>query len=122
MKESAYWDINKDKHYLRDIRIVDCGDVDIVYYDQEQNFLNITKCVRTLLHRGCLPVLIGGDHSVTYPIVQAFGDFSPLGIVHFDAHLDWIDEVEGVRYANGSLFRRVGELPFVGHISQLGIR
>jgi len=45
-----------------------------------------------------------------------------LGIVHFDAHLDWIDEVDGVRFANGSPLRRAAELPFVGLMSHLGIR
>jgi agmatinase len=122
MKSPGYWDINKDKRYLANVRIVDCGDVDIVYYDQEQNFHKITESVRTLLGRGCLPVLVGGDHSVTFPIVCAFEEFSPLGIVHFDAHLDWIDEVEGVRFANGSPLRRAAELPFVGHMTHLGIR
>lgn len=122
MKTRGYWDINKDKCYLGNVRIVDSGDVDIVYYDEEQNFRNITECVRTILRHRCLPVLVGGDHSVTYPIVQAFSDFSPLDIVHFDAHLDWIDEVEGVRCANGSPMRRVAELPFVGNMSHLGIR
>lgn len=120
--QAGYWDITTDKQYLRDVRMVDCGDADIVYYDQEQNFSNITECVRALLHSGCLPVLIGGDHSVTYPIVQAFEEFSPLSIVHFDAHMDWNDAVGGVRYANGSPLRRVGELSFVGQISQLGVR
>ena len=122
MKGSGYWDINRDKRYLRDVRIVDCGDVDILYYEQEKNFQNRTECVRTILNRGCLPVLAGGDHSVTYPIVKAFEDFTPLAVVHFDAHLDWIDEVEGVRFANGSPMRRVAELSFVEQTSHLGIR
>lgn len=101
MKSAGYWDINKDRRCLADVRIVDCGDVDIVYYDQPKNFANMTDAVRRLLRQGCLPVIAGGDHSVTFPTVCAFEDFSPLGIVHFDAHLDWIDEVDGVRFANG---------------------
>ena len=122
MKSAGYWDINKDRRCLADVRIVDCGDVDIVYYDQPKNFANMTDAVRRLLRQGCLPVIAGGDHSVTFPTVCAFEDFSPLGIVHFDAHLDWIDEVDGVRFANGSPLRRAAELPFVGHMSHLGIR
>jgi arginase family protein len=48
--------------------------------------------------------------------------FKPLDIVHFDAHLDWIDHVEGIKFANGSPFRRISELPFVRHMTHLGIR
>src|SRR5207248_2206534 len=47
---------------------------------------------------------------------------APLDIVHFDAHLDWIDDVDGIKFANGSPFRRISELPFVRHMTHLGIR
>ena len=46
----------------------------------------------------------GGSHSVTFPIVSAFERFGPVDIVHFDAHLDWIDHVDGIKFANGSPF------------------
>ncbi len=122
MQKSGYWDINTQRRYLSDIRIVDCGDVDIAYYDLDQNFATITDNVRTLLRRGALPVLLGGDHSVTFPIVRAFEEVGPIGLVQIDAHLDYIDEVCGVRFANGSPIRRAAELPFVREIVQLAIR
>lgn len=121
-KSSGYWDINSKKRMLAQTRIVDCGDVDVAYYDIERNMRLITQSVGAILDRNALPVMLGGDHSVTFPIVSAFERFGPLDIVHFDAHLDWIDHVEGIKFANGSPFRRTSELPFVRHMTHLGIR
>ena len=118
----AHWNPTTGRHYLEGVRAVDSGDVDMVMYDYEQNSRNIRDCVGAILARGVLPVLIGGDHSVTFPIVEAFGRYDPLHIVHFDAHMDYIDHIEGVRHTNGSPFRRAAELPYVGHMTHLGIR
>ena len=96
-KSAGYWDVNTKKRMLAQTRIVDCGDVDIAYYDIERNMRLITQSVGAILDRNALPVLLGGDHSVSYPIVSAFERFGPLDIVHFDAHLDWIDHVGGRR-------------------------
>jgi agmatinase len=121
-KTSGYWDINDKKRKLATTRIVDCGDVDVAYYDIERNMRLITQGASAILERNALPVMLGGDHSVTYPLVRAFERFAPLDIVHFDAHLDWIDHVEGIKFANGSPFRRISELPFVRNMTHLGIR
>ncbi len=118
----GYWDINQDKRFLKGVRMVDCGDVDLAYYDIDRNRRQITRSVEALLDADVFPVLVGGDHSVTYPSVCAFERFGPLDIVQIDAHLDWIDEVDGVRYANGSPMRRAMEHDFTRHMAQLGIR
>ena len=118
----THWDPTTGREHLKGVRGVDVGDVDMVMYDYAQNSRNIRDCVRAILDRGALPMLIGGDHSVTFPIVEAFDRFESLDIVHFDAHLDYIDHIEGVRHTNGSPFRRAAELPFVRHMSHLGIR
>lgn len=119
---NGYWDVNRRRRFLKGVRMVDCGDVDIVYYDFETNRRNITSNIETLLDRGAFPVLIGGDHSVTFPNVCAFSRFGPLDIVHIDAHMDWRDEIGGVRYGNASPLRRSKELPFVRNMVHLGIR
>ena len=67
-------------------------------------------------------MLIGGDHSVTFPNVCAFSRFGPLDIVHIDAHMDWRDAIGGVKDANASPLRRSKELPFVRNMVHLGIR
>lgn len=119
---TGYWDVNSRKRKLDGIRMVDCGDVDIAYYDFETNRRNITQSVQALLDQRAFPVIVGGDHSVTFPNVCAFSRFGPLDIVHIDAHMDWRDEIAGVRYANASPLRRSKELPFVRNMVQIGIR
>jgi len=121
-KTAGYWDLNDGKRKLETTRIVDCGDVDVAYYDIERNMRLMTEGARAILERNALPVFLGGDHSVTFPLVRAFERFAPLDIVHFDAHLDWIDHVDGIKFANGSPFRRISELPFVRQQVHLGIR
>jgi agmatinase len=118
----GYWDINGKKRMLENTRIVDCGDVDIAYYDIDRNMGLITDAVKAILDRKALPVLLGGDHSVSFPIVRAFERFAPLDIVHVDAHLDFIDDVDGIKFASGSPLRRMRELGFVRHMTHYGIR
>ena len=121
-QQKGYWDINQNKRFLEDISMSDCGDVDVAYYDIERNRKIITKTVKKILKAGTFPVVIGGDHSITYPCICAFEDFKSLDIIQIDAHLDWIDEVDGIRYANGSPMRRSMELDFTNKMVQLGIR
>jgi agmatinase len=121
-RPNGYWDVNQRKHLLQGVRMVDCGDVDITYYDFDINRRKITSSVEALLDRGALPVLIGGDHSVTFPNVCAFSRFAPIDIFHIDAHMDWRDNVDGVKFANASPLRRSKELPFVRNMVHVGIR
>ena len=121
-KPNGYWDVNQRKRFLTGLRMVDCGDVDIAYYDFENNRRKMTSNVEAILDKGAFPVLIGGDHSVTFPNVCAFSRFGPVDIVHIDAHMDWRDEIGGVRHANASPLRRSKELPFVRNMIHLGIR
>ncbi|NEI73660.1 agmatinase [Rhizobium lusitanum] len=119
---AGYWDLDANERRLEGIRMVDCGDVDIAYYDMERNFGLITANIEAILDSGALPVMIGGDHSVTFPCVRAFSRFAELDVVHIDAHLDWIDNVDGVKFASGSPLRRTKELPFVHNMTHIGIR
>jgi agmatinase len=75
-----------------------------------------------MLEAEVFPVIVGGDHSITYPSICAFEHLGPIDIVQIDAHLDWIDEVDGIRHANGSPMRRAMEQNFTRRMVQLGIR
>ncbi len=119
---SGYWDVNQRKRFLKGVRMVDCGDVDVTYYDFENNRRKMTAGVEAILSRNAFPVLIGGDHSVTFPNVCAFSRFAPLDIVHIDAHMDWRDSIDGVKFGNASPLRRSKELSFVRNMVHLGIR
>ncbi|RYE71936.1 MAG: arginase, partial [Hyphomicrobiales bacterium] len=78
--------------------------------------------VRHILKGGGLPIVLGGDHGITNPILRAYDEMGPITLVHVDAHLDWRDEVNGVRDGLSSPIRRASELPFVKDIIQIGLR
>ena len=103
-------------------RIVDLGDADIIHTDTEQSHANIEFGVRKILKAGAIPVVLGGDHSVNIPCINAFSDEEPVHLVQIDAHLDFVDERHGVRSGHGNPMRRAAEKPYVTGLSQIGIR
>lgn len=118
------YDHEDDVVYLPadEARIVDIGDADIVHTDTIKSHANIEAGVRKILASGALPVVLGGDHSITIPAIAAFSDQQPVHVVQFDAHLDFVDERHGVRFGHGSPMRRAAERAFVTGLTQLGIR
>ena len=118
------YDFERDTLYLTrdEVRIVDVGDADIVHTDMEKSHANTEAAVRRILAAGAMPVVLGGDHSVHAPVMAAFQGHGPLHIVHFDAHLDFVDERHGVRYGHGNPLRRSSEQSHVTGMTQLGIR
>ena len=79
--------------------------------------------VRTLLESGGRPIVLGGDHSITYPIIRAVRWFHPrLNVLHFDAHPDLYPEFEGDRYSHACPFARVMEEKLADQLVQVGIR
>ena len=117
------YDHEDDATYLDgDVRIVDLGDADIVHTDTVTSHANIEYGVRKILDAGALPVVIGGDHSVNIPCVNAYEGRGPIHILQIDAHLDFVDVRHGVRYGHGNPMRRAAEKDYVTGLTQLGIR
>lgn len=88
-----------------------------------EDFAEIERAVDELLERKERPVLLGGDHSITYPILKAFAPRYPeLTIVHFDAHPDLYDEFEGSRVSHACPFARIMEERLASRLIQIGIR
>ncbi|OWU81059.1 agmatinase [Phaeobacter sp. 22II1-1F12B] len=118
------YDFEEDITYLdpAKVSVVDIGDADIIHTDTEQSHANIEFGVRKMLAAGALPVVIGGDHSVNIPCINAFDDQDPIYIVQIDAHLDFVDERHGVRFGHGNPMRRAIEKPYVTGMTQIGIR
>lgn len=88
-----------------------------------ENFAEIEHAVSELLGKGERPVSLGGDHSVTYPILKAFAQRYPeLTIVHFDAHPDLYDEFEGSQMSHACPFARIMEERLAKRLVQVGIR
>ncbi len=117
------YDHEDDATYLdSSVQIVDMGDADIVHTDTEKSHANIEAGVRAALDAGALPVVIGGDHSVNIPCINAFDDQDPIHVLQIDAHLDFVDERHGVRNGHGNPMRRAAEKPYVTGLTQVGIR
>ena len=81
----------------------------------------IERGVRAVLDAGDKPMILGGDHSITYPVLRAFGG-QPLTILHFDAHGDIYDNYEGDRYSHACPFARVMEEQLAARLIQVGLR
>jgi agmatinase len=101
---------------------VDCGDVPGEVNNPEGNRLAAQSAVRGVLKSGAIPIVLGGDDSVPIPVMRAFADQEPMHLVQIDAHIDWRDEVEGIRDGYSSTMRRASELPQVEKIVQVGMR
>ena len=102
---------------------VDTGDVVLPSLEPELARERITQAARQVRARCRLPVFLGGDHSVSYPLLRAFDDVPELHVIQLDAHLDFTDVRNDTRYSNSSPFRRACEdLPNLVHVTTLGLR
>ena len=98
----------------------DAGDL---RFREADAFAAIEAGVGKLLEAGNRPVVLGGDHSITFPVIKAFAKrYSELTIFHFDAHPDLYDEFEGNRLSHACPFARIMEAGLAKRLVQLGIR
>lgn len=104
-----------------DSTFFDAGDIEPVP-GSEMSAL-IENSIYTLIADGLMPISLGGDHSITYPIVRAFTrKYNNLSILHFDAHPDIYDNYQGNRNSHASPFARIMEQKLVKRLVQVGIR
>jgi arginase len=100
----------------------DAGDLTLPE-DGEAAFALIEEKIGSILEMRRRPVCLGGDHSITYPIVRAFGRrFKDLTIIHFDAHPDLYNDFDGNRLSHASPFARIMEEKAARRLIQVGIR
>ena len=94
-----------------------CGNAELSQYT------DIEQRIDEVLAQDALPFSLGSDHSVTFPVVKALAKKHPkLSILHFDAHADLYDELDGNRYSHACPFARIMEGGFAQHLTQVGIR
>lgn len=105
-----------------EVTAVDCGDVDTDESDHEASRGRIRAAVGSLLDRGVVPLLLGGDDSTPIPMLEAYAGRPPLTILQIDAHIDWREEVQGERLGLSSTMRRASEMGHVERIIQVGQR
>ena len=107
-----------------DARFVDCGDV-VLSGDPGDLAADLaagTAAVREIVAAGATPLVVAGDHSAPPVVVRGLPDDRPLDVLHVDAHLDFRDEVAGLRDGYSSPIRRLRELPWVRTVVQVGLR
>lgn len=121
----GHWDFDAGERWLpleQAPRLVDAGDVPGDPSDGPGNSARATRAAATILERGAVPICIGGDDSVTIPVLRAFEGRGPLTVVQVDAHLDYRHEVEGVEEGYSSPMRRASEMAHVERIVHVGLR
>jgi len=107
---------------LRDLsQLADAGDLALPPNGEARTL--IEQGIRRVLERGGVPIALGGDHSVTYPILRAIGPGHPeLTILHFDAHPDLYQDFEGDPFSHACPFARILEDGLAKRLVQVGIR
>ena len=115
---SPYQDLD-----LTDAKVFDGGDLELCFGDTEQALSDIRDFAAGIVRDHKLPFLIGGEHLVTLPAVQAVHAAYPdLCLIHFDAHTDLRDEYLGAKLSHASVIRRSCDELGDGRIFQFGIR
>jgi agmatinase len=111
---------------LGGVRWADCGDVAIgPMWSAEKYHRAVVERLQPLFAAGLFPVTLGGDHSITYPVLKALSDVregEPFQLVQFDTHMDYWDEEGGQRYSHASPIIRAHEDGWLAGLTQYGIR
>ncbi len=104
-----------------EIDLHDCGDLNL--QEEPSDDARIRDAIMQSLKAGAVPISLGGDHSITYPILQAVAArHGPVDVLHFDAHPDLYDELGGDRRSHASPFARIMEEGLASRLTQIGIR
>nr|XP_002122881.1 agmatinase, mitochondrial [Ciona intestinalis] len=110
---------------FQSLMVADVGDVWVNLYNLPDACRSIKEGFAKIVANGCIPLAAGGDHTITYPILQAIADkYGPVGLVHVDAHGDCNDTMLGEKIAHGTPFRRAVEegLLDTKRVVQIGLR
>ncbi len=126
-----YWDGEAGISLLGGVRFVDAGDVALApTASADTNHARIAGRLAEIVRGGLFPVVLGGDHSITYPVLhgvergraEAGVAQAALNLVQFDAHMDYWDEIGGERYTHASPIIRAHEHGLVQRVTQYGVR
>ncbi|HMM43783.1 MAG TPA: arginase family protein, partial [Thermomicrobiales bacterium] len=116
------YDFGGDIFNGKNVTIVDCGDVEMTPGAYEENSRATTQAIQAILDRGAVPIVLGGDHAIPIPVMRAYEQHGPIFVVQLDEHLDWREEVNGVREGLSSPMRRASEMGWVSGMAQIGLR
>ena len=119
-QEERFYDADRRKWILSGKMVADAGDVNIEPLSLKINWKSITQTVKTILDTNAIPAVIGGDHSITHPVVRAF-EQKKFHYVHFDSHVD-CDRIFESKFTHGSPVARIMEEGLAQSITLIGIR
>jgi agmatinase len=106
----------------KDTVLVDLGDVD-TSGDVDKTFRGVEAAVASVLKKKARPIILGGDHSITFPVLKAMAKtYRPLDILHFDAHPDLYEDLYGDRFSHACPFARIMEEGLADSLVQVGVR
>ena len=108
---------------LSDAKFYDAGDLELTFGDTKQALSDIKQFAKRILDEKKIPFLIGGEHLVSLPAIEAAADKYPdLRLIHFDAHTDLRDDYLGAKLSHATVIRRAYDVLGEGRIAQFGIR
>ncbi|MGH0158406.1 UNVERIFIED_CONTAM: hypothetical protein FKN15_035411 [Acipenser sinensis] len=109
----------------KSLMVADIGDVNVNMYDLKDTCRRIREAYQKIVAGGCIPLTLGGDHTISYPILQAVSEkHGPVGLIHVDAHADTSDVVLGEKIGHGTPFRHCVEEGLLDcqRVAQIGLR
>ncbi len=107
------------------LMVADIGDVAIDTFNLPKCMDIIANAYRSIIAEGCRPLTLGGDHTLTYPVLRAIAEkYGPVGLIHVDAHADINESMFGEKIAHGTPFRRAVEEGLLDgkRVVQIGLR
>ena len=107
------------------LNVADLGDIAINTFNLNASIEIIERAYDEILTHACIPLTLGGDHTITLPILRSLArKYGPLGMVHVDAHADINDHMFGEKVAHGTPFRRAVEEGLIegARVAQIGLR
>lgn len=116
----GFYYIDTEQTVLKGVRWADLGDVDVIPASMAQTSRNVSAAVAAIVRRGAFPVVLGGDHSIAFPVVRGLG-VEPITVVHFDAHLDVYGDGDPDVLNHGGWVQQASRLPGVRFV-QIGMR
>ncbi len=107
----------------QDLSMLKICDLEDLQFSTEDWLLEIEKAVDKIVAQKKFSIFLGGEHTITFPIVKAFKkEYSRFSIVHFDAHCDLRDEFMGQKICHATALRRASDVVGIENIYQFGIR
>lgn len=123
----GWYDYELEERILTGVKLADVGNVIITPAEITPNLDRMTAALSAVLSRGALPVVLGGDHSISFPVLRAYkGVSKKIHIIHFDSHLDFGGsgggDDTGQSYTHADPMRHAINLPWVSGLTSIGIR